>query len=67
MPKRELQPLRIGYALTARRQGRVPGRKRQIANNKIEAAKEPLASGTPSREVGASQAGPSLVIIFPDR
>jgi DNA invertase Pin-like site-specific DNA recombinase len=50
MPKREIQPLRIELE-AARRQGRVGGRKRQMAYNKIQAARKLLASGTPPREV----------------
>jgi DNA invertase Pin-like site-specific DNA recombinase len=38
----------------ARRQGRVGGRKRQMTDGKIQAARKLLASGTPPREVAHS-------------
>ena len=39
---------------TARRQGRVGGRKRQMTDSKIQAARKLLASGTPPQEVARS-------------
>ena len=38
----------------ARRQGRVGGRKRQLTDSKIEAARKLLASGTRPREMAQS-------------
>ena len=38
----------------ARRQGRVGGRKRQMTDSKVQAARKLLASGTPPQEVAHS-------------
>ena len=38
----------------ARRQGRVGGRKRQLTESKVDAARKLLASGTRAREVAQS-------------
>ncbi len=38
----------------ARRQGRVGGRKRQMTDSKIQAARKLLESGTPTREMAHS-------------
>ena len=47
----------------ARRQGRVGGRKRKMTNQKLNAAKKLLGSGTPSREV-AQSLGLSVPILY---
>ena len=44
---------RAGLA-AAKRQGRIGGRKRQMTDSKIQAARKLLESGTPPREVAES-------------
>ena len=43
----------------ARQLGRIDGRKRQMAETKVKAAKKLLASGVPARDVPATWAFPS--------
>jgi DNA invertase Pin-like site-specific DNA recombinase len=48
-----IERTRAGLA-SAKRQGRVGGRRRQMTDAKVEAARKLLASGTPPREVATS-------------
>jgi DNA invertase Pin-like site-specific DNA recombinase len=52
-----IERTRAGLA-AAKRQGRGGGRKRQMTDNKVHAAKKLLATGTPPREV--AQTVPTL-------
>jgi len=53
---------RAGLA-AARRQGRIGGRKRQMTEGKVDAARRLLASGTPPREV-AKNLGVSIPTLY---
>ncbi len=62
--ERELTVERTRAGLeTARRQGRVGGRKRVMTDGKVEAAKQLLASGRPPRDVAATL-GVSLATLY---